>query len=67
MDTFRLAELQFRIEHRHGGGEWGEMRPREHGPADHDQERAWGKGRIFRCDQCHEEIRVVPEGDPGEG
>jgi hypothetical protein len=57
-----------KIIHRHGG-DWVEMRPREHhDAADHDPEREWDRGaRIFRCESCDEEIAVVHrEGGPEE-
>ena len=56
MDPNRAAVL-LTLEHRHADGSWGRMR--EHGTADHDPERRWGLGRIFRCDGCSEEVRVL--------
>jgi len=58
----------YRIIHQHGN-DWAEFHPRKHHDAsDHDPERDWDKGaRIFRCESCDEEIRIVPrEGDTTE-
>jgi hypothetical protein len=65
--TFALAEL--RLQHRHADGTWSDLAPQpaHHDPVDHDQERDWASGTIFRC-ECGEEIRVeVPEdvAEPG--
>ena len=47
------------VQHRHGN-DWYEMEDRTpaHNPT--DQERGWGRGRIFYCAQCDEEIRIQP-------
>jgi hypothetical protein len=70
MDQQRFAE-QFRLEHRHGDGSWGQMTEvrSHHDPADHDVERAWARRRIFKCGGCEETATIVPgeEGDALEG
>ncbi len=65
MDQARL-ELQYRIDHLHRDGSWGEMVEdrSHHSPSDHDPERAWGLRRIFRCSSCEESATIVP-GDEG--
>ena len=63
----RIQQLQYRIEHQHGDGSWGEMveMPAHHDPADHDPERDWSLRRIFRCTSCARTLIVTPgEGGP---
>jgi hypothetical protein len=64
----RFPELEFEISHRHSDGTLGRMeeQPRHHDPADHDQERQWGRHRIFRCTACEESVTLIPgeEGGP---
>lgn len=59
MDTLRFMDALQRVEHRHGD-EWHRMEAvaREAGAT--DRERAWARGRIFRCTTCDDEIRVLP-------
>ena len=61
MDQARL-EFAYRIEHRHKDGSWGEMVEdrAHHDAADHDPERRWGLGRIFRCTSCDESVTLIP-------
>lgn len=64
------AELLLRLEHRHNDGSWSPLEAQggHHDAADHDPERGWAKGRIFRCKTCDEEVRVVEaaaDGGPG--
>ena len=63
---FRIAELSLRIRHPHDDGTWGEFEPRpsHHDPADHDPERAWANGVIYKCTTCDEEVSLTVE-DPG--
>jgi len=66
MDLIR-AEMELRIQHRHGDGSWGtfERRPSSHSPSEHDPERDWINGVIYACTTCDEQIRVThPVGDP---
>lgn len=60
------AELLLRLEHRHSDGSWSALDPRpgNHDPADHDPERGWAKGQLFKCKTCDEEVRVM---DPAAG
>ena len=62
MDRLRLAELDLRMQHRHGDGTWGtlEQRPSHHDAADHDPERDWAQGNVFVCTTCDEEVRLAP-------
>jgi hypothetical protein len=55
-----------RLEHGHGrDGGWHRMEE-VHDAAQSDQEREWGRHRIFRCTTCEDEIRIeMPE--PGQG
>jgi hypothetical protein len=68
MDQVRIIEMAYRVEHRHDDGSWGEMVEdrSHHDPADHDPERRWGIGRIFRCTSCEETVTLMPgeEGGP---
>jgi hypothetical protein len=50
------------IEHRHSDGTWGRMEPEPepHDSAEHDPERRWQFGRIFRCKTCDEQVRIRP-------
>ena len=62
----RLAELQ--IQHRHNDGVWSPLRPAHQDPADHDPERDWANGKVFVCEACGEEVRVMqPPAAPSEG
>jgi len=56
----RLLQLQYRIEHEHADGEWGEMVEdrSHHDSADHDPERNWEFRRIFRCNACGEVVTL---------
>jgi hypothetical protein len=57
-----------RLEHRHSDGSWSPLQRSHHDPADHDPERGWSKGHIYKCTTCDEEVRVVPSDDePGPG
>jgi hypothetical protein len=71
MDQIRFVESAYQIQHRHRDGSWGVMeeeepRPLHHTSAEHDPERNWLRGRIFRCRTCDESVTIVPgsEGVP---
>jgi hypothetical protein len=63
MDLARIAELNLRFEHRHSDGTMGTFEPRSshHSPSDHDPERDWATGTIYKCTSCDEEIVVAYE------
>jgi hypothetical protein len=63
MDLARVAELNLRFEHRHSDGTIGTFEPEEppHSPSDHDPERDWASGTIYKCTTCDEEIVVAYE------
>ena len=62
IDQNRLAQLV--LEHRHDDGSWARLKEREHTATDHDPERGWRLGRLFRCDGCQEEVRILgPDGE----
>jgi hypothetical protein len=65
MDLARVAELNLRFQHRHDDGSIGtfEPEPSHHSPSDHDPERDWANGTIYKCTSCDEEI-VVGHDDP---
>jgi hypothetical protein len=69
--VFQSAQFELaRFEHNHGGDEWHPMEEVSpaHDAAEGDPERAWPRGRIFRCTVCADEIRVtVPDPSPSEG
>ena len=61
MDTVRSAGLQ--LEHRHSDGSWSRLE-REHDTAEHDPERSWLSGFLFRCRSCDEQVLVTVDRDP---
>jgi hypothetical protein len=65
---YRFAELSLRFQHQHDDGTWGQFEPRpaHHDPADHDPERDWAQGTIYKCGTCDEEITVSTVDDPGQ-
>jgi hypothetical protein len=66
LDQTRLfVDTIIRTKHRHGDS-WHPMVevPGTHDES-HDVERQWLRGRIFRCEQCADEIRVEIEADKG--
>jgi hypothetical protein len=70
MDLLRAAEYSFRFQHRHDDGSLGSFEPVEadhshHSPSDHDPERDWANGELFRCKTCDEEIIVTSVQTPG--
>jgi hypothetical protein len=69
MDQQRFIETELLLRHRHTDGSWGEMVEdrSHHDPADHDPERRWGLGRIFRCSSCPEAMTVTPGGEGAAG
>lgn len=62
MDSLRLAELRFEMQHRHSDGSWSplEPRPSHHSPAEEDPERAWSHSTVYACPTCDEQVRVKP-------
>ena len=69
MDIGRLREAEYQLTHRHSDGSWAEMaeEPLHHGAVEHDPERGWSLGRLFRCRTCEESVLVVPadaDGNP---
>lgn len=62
MDPLNILST-YRIQHSHRNGGWGEMVEdrSHHDPADHDPERGWRDGRLFRCSSCDEAVMIVPE------
>ena len=63
MDLASVADLKFRFTHRHDDGTVGTFEPKRghHDPADHDPERDWAIGTIYKCTTCDEEIAVDHE------
>ena len=62
-DRLRFAALELEVRHRHAN-HWAPME-REHNPADHDAERDWASGRIYRCGECDDAVRVEIPGGTG--
>jgi len=63
MDIGRSSLPLVRLEHRHGD-RWIALEPSPvHDVAESDPERAWASGRIYRCPECTEEIRVDRDHD----
>jgi hypothetical protein len=73
VDLIGRSDYIFTVQHKHNDGSWGELspRPRHHDPADEDPERAWAEGRLYVCNTCDEEVRVIERppasGIPGGG
>jgi hypothetical protein len=66
MDISRIRVAEYRIGHRHKDGAWGEMEPVEHSSVEHDPERRWGLGKLFKCTSCEEWAVIQPAGTDGE-
>jgi hypothetical protein len=64
VDRRTLGELEYRMRHRHGD-EWVPMdrQPLHHGASEHDAERGWLRGVLFRCRTCDEDVILAPEED----
>jgi hypothetical protein len=71
MDPNLRILQDLRLEHRHNDGTWSPMEPAHHGEPEHDSERGWLRGLIFRCTTCSEEVAVTQgvqeEGAPTSG
>ena len=76
MENLRFVETAYRLQHQHGDGSWSPMEEESRGhhtSVEHDPERSWLRGRIFRCSSCGETATIVPgsegspPGDPGLG
>jgi hypothetical protein len=71
MDQLRFVESAYRIQHQHRDGSWSPMFEEEeptqlhHTPTEHDPERGWLRGRIFRCKTCDETMTVVAGAEGG--
>jgi len=69
--VFQSAAIELaRLEHYHGGGEYHDMFEvtEAHDSAEGDPERAWNRGRIYRCTVCEDEVRVsYADPSPTEG
>jgi hypothetical protein len=65
MDLARVADLNLSFQHRHDDGTMGTFAPGQshHSPSDHDPERDWATGTIYKCMTCDEEILVAHD-DP---
>ena len=68
MDLVRVGEYSLHLRHRHDDDTWGtfEPVPSHHSPAEHDPEREWASGTIYRCTTCDEEVLVGTGDDPEE-
>jgi hypothetical protein len=68
MDLLRASEVSLQLHHQHEDGSWGVFEPvaAHHSPADHDPERDWANGTIYKCSACDEQVVVSPLGDPRE-
>ncbi len=67
MFQLNSAEFLLRLEHRHSDGSWSQLEPEHsgHDPAEHDPERSWANGQIFRCGKCDEQVRVIDRVEAG--
>ena len=62
VEQVRASELLL-VEHRHGD-QWVRLQPSsQHDSAESDPERAWGRGRIYSCPECDEQVRVDMDWD----
>lgn len=73
MDQIRFVESAYQIQHQHRDGTWGVMEevepsPLHHTSAEHDPERNWLRGRVFKCKTCDASVTIVPgsEGIPAQ-
>ena len=63
VDSARSMLPLLRLEHRHGD-RWIRFEPSpEHDVAENDPERSWASGRLYRCPECSEEIRIDRDHD----
>jgi hypothetical protein len=63
VDSVRANALLLRLEHQHGD-RWVRLEPSPaHDSAESDPERAWANGRIYRCPECEETVRVDRDHD----
>ena len=63
----RILQLEYRIQHEHRDGSWGEMAEERapHDSAQTDPEREWSLRRVFRCTACDEVVTLTPGTEPG--
>ena len=62
----RMLELQYRVEHEHPDGSWGQMVEEEtppHDAVETDPERGWSLRRVFRCTACNDVVTLAREPD----
>lgn len=64
MDPNLRIVQDLRLEHQHTDGTWTPMEPVHHGEPEHDAERGWLRGLVFRCGSCNEIVKVTTAGDP---
>jgi hypothetical protein len=59
VEYLRASTLNVHLEHHHGD-RWVQLEPTpQHDAAESDPERAWASGgRIYRCPECDEVVRV---------
>ena len=67
MDIGRIRVAEYQIGHRHKDGAWGEMveQPQHHDATEHDPERRWLRGKLFKCTSCDEWAVIVPTDQNG--
>jgi hypothetical protein len=67
MDLLQVAEYKVRLRHRHDDGSMADFEPvvSHHSPSDHDPERDWANGTLYRCTRCDEEVLVSPVEEAG--
>ena len=58
----RLNRLQYRVEHEHSDGSWGQLIEEQarDDVAANDPERTWAWRRIFRCTTCDDTVTLTP-------
>ena len=57
----RLLQLQYRVEHEHSDGSWGQLvEDRSRDASANDPERSWALRRIFRCTTCGDVVTLTP-------
>jgi hypothetical protein len=64
MDANIRIVQEIRLQHLHDDGTRSDMRLVPPDAADHDQERSWLRGRIFRCTTCSDAVIVTNDEDP---
>lgn len=64
MDANIRIEQELRLQHLHDDGTTSPMELVHPDAANHDEERSWLRGLIFRCTTCSDAVLVTNDADP---